>query len=83
MVLKKITALPIAMCLVFASLFALALSGRAQADSTTLYWCHLSDGNFSSSADWSTVDGSCVNTGNLVPTTGDSLVFDTSIQDGA
>jgi hypothetical protein len=79
MVLKKIIALPIAICLALSSLFALAFMGNAQAAGSTIYWCDTTDGSFSNASNWSTSDGSC--TGGVVPASGDSLVFDTAYID--
>ena len=75
MVLKKIIALPVAVCLALSSLFALAFMGNAQAigpPSSTIYWCGTTDGNFSNASDWSTSDGACI--GGITPASGDSLV---------
>ncbi len=80
MVLKKIISLPIAMCLVLASLFALAFSGKAQATGTTLCTNATSNVNFST-IDWyenSSCTGAQVTYNSASEYMGDSIVLDNS-----
>ena len=76
--LKKFVALCCSSVIALASLFSLGLGGQANASGTPLYWCSFAGGSFNNPSNWSIVSGSCSNPSNLVPGSGDDLIFNAS-----
>ncbi|MEI9913734.1 MAG: hypothetical protein WDN66_01895 [Candidatus Saccharibacteria bacterium] len=83
MTIKKFSALCSAVVLALASLFTLALVGKAQAVGTTLYWCEFSsNGSFNTASNWNT-NSSCSGGTQEVPVSGDVLVFNNTNMNSA